>query len=121
MVSCRVSALSWSPDGRLLAGSSVDCNRVVVWDVALGMGAALRLGLEPITCLSWSPDRSYLFAGARLLGLRVLPLCPSTLHSIPVFSAIRFSAKQEKGEAWHCRMDTAHTLRLLGQDAENAQ
>ncbi|KAF6265125.1 WD40-repeat-containing domain protein [Scenedesmus sp. NREL 46B-D3] len=61
---CRVSSLSWSPDGRLLAGSSSDCSRVVVWDVALGVGASLRLGLQPITCLEWSPDGAYLFAAA---------------------------------------------------------
>ncbi|WIA38093.1 hypothetical protein OEZ86_001455 [Tetradesmus obliquus] len=60
---CRVSSLSWSPDGRLLAGSSSDCSRVMVWDVALGVGASLRLGLQPITCLQWSPDGGYLFAG----------------------------------------------------------
>ncbi|WIA17790.1 hypothetical protein OEZ85_009302 [Tetradesmus obliquus] len=62
---CRVSSLSWSPDGRLLAGSSSDCSRVMVWDVALGVGASLRLGLQPITCLQWSPDGGYLFAAAR--------------------------------------------------------
>jgi WD40 repeat protein len=63
LAAARVSSLSWSPDGRLLAGSSSDCSRVMVWDVALGVGASLRLGLEPITCLMWSPDGAYLFAG----------------------------------------------------------
>eukprot|EP00878_Enallax_costatus_P009372 GHUV01009794.1.p1 GENE.GHUV01009794.1~~GHUV01009794.1.p1 ORF type:complete len:356 (+),score=107.10 GHUV01009794.1:214-1281(+) len=62
---CRVSSLSWSPDGRLLAGSSSDCNRMTVWDVALGVGANLRLGLQPVTCVLWSPDGNYLFAAAR--------------------------------------------------------
>lgn len=60
---CRVTSLAWSPDGRLLAGSSSDSNRMVVWDVALGVGATLRLGLQPVSCLAWSPDGSYLFAG----------------------------------------------------------
>eukprot|EP00775_Hariotina_reticulata_P008513 gene8513-8695_t len=62
---CRVTALSWSPDGRLLAGSSGDCNRLMVWDIALGVGSALRLGLQPVTILAWSPDGNYLFAAAQ--------------------------------------------------------
>jgi hypothetical protein len=47
-----------------LAGSSLDCNRLMVWDVALGVGVKLRLGLVPVHLLSWSPDGNYLFAGA---------------------------------------------------------
>lgn len=35
----------------------------MVWDVALGVGAKLRLGLVPVHMLSWSPDGNYLFAG----------------------------------------------------------
>lgn len=58
-----MTSLAWSPDGRLLAGSSADCNRLMVWDAALGVGASLRLGLEPLTTLVWSPDGNYLFAG----------------------------------------------------------
>lgn len=46
-----------------LAGSSLDCNRLMVWDVALGVGAKLRLGLVPVHLLSWSPDGNFLFAG----------------------------------------------------------
>jgi hypothetical protein len=33
---------------------------VVVWGVALGVGESLPLGLQPITCLEWSPDGAYL-------------------------------------------------------------
>lgn len=46
-----------------LAGSSLDCNRLMVWDVALGVGTRLRFGLVPVHMLSWSPDGNYLFAG----------------------------------------------------------
>jgi hypothetical protein len=46
-----------------LAGSSLDCTRLMVWDVALGVGAKLRLGLVPVHLLSWSLDGNFLFAG----------------------------------------------------------
>jgi hypothetical protein len=64
-----------------LAGSSIDCNRLMVWDVALGVGVKLRLGLVPVHMLSWSPDGNYLFAGwsavvARAV-VRVYALCSS--------------------------------------------
>jgi hypothetical protein len=51
-----------------LAGSSIDCNRLMVWDVALGVGAKLRLGLVPLHLLSWSPDGNYLFAGESVVA-----------------------------------------------------
>lgn len=74
----RVSSLSWSADGTKLAGSSLDCNRLMVWDVALGVGAKLRLGMVPVHLLSWSPDGNYLFAGEDMLCLgRIGPMaCP---------------------------------------------
>ncbi len=57
-----MSALAWSPDGRLLATGSVYDSRVLVWDVATGVPAALqRFG--GTTLLRWSPDGAYLFAG----------------------------------------------------------
>jgi hypothetical protein len=64
----RVTSLAWSPDGQRLAGASEDSSRVVIWDAALGTGAVLRLGLEPVTLLRWSPCGGYLFAGARRAG-----------------------------------------------------
>lgn len=63
--------MAWSPDGMRLAGSSVDCNRLMVWDVALGVGAKLRLGLVPVHMLSWSPDGNFLFAGESAVFARV--------------------------------------------------
>jgi WD40 repeat protein len=60
-----VTALAWCPDGQRLAGASEDCSRVVVWDAALGTGALVRLGLDPVALLRWSPCGAYLFAGAR--------------------------------------------------------
>ncbi|GBF89820.1 hypothetical protein Rsub_02524 [Raphidocelis subcapitata] len=59
---CSVTALAWSPDGRLLAGAGPDSSRLVVWDAALGAGAVVRLGLDPLTLLRWSPCGGYLFA-----------------------------------------------------------
>ena len=60
---CRVSGLCWSPDGRLLAGCSADVNRLVVWDVALGLGTSLRVSLAPNPVLAWSPDGNYMVVG----------------------------------------------------------
>lgn len=44
-----------------LAGSSIDCGRLMVWDVALGVGCCL--GQAPVHLLRWSPDGNYLFGG----------------------------------------------------------
>jgi hypothetical protein len=51
--------------GSCLFRASLDvvCSRVVVWGVALGVGASLQLGLQLITCLEWSPDGACLLAG----------------------------------------------------------
>jgi len=62
----RVTALAWSPDGRLLAGGSVSSAAVAVWE-ATGAGgragARLRAGLSAgVTRLAWSPCGRYLFA-----------------------------------------------------------
>ena len=40
----RVTALSWSPDGQLLAAAAEDTPGFMVWDVTLGRGTLLRSG-----------------------------------------------------------------------------
>lgn len=42
----RVTALSWSPDGQLLAAAAEDTLGFMVWDVTLGRGTLLRSGAQ---------------------------------------------------------------------------
>lgn len=57
-----VTALSWSPTGRLLASASREDSSFTIWDVAQGVGTPLRRGLGGISLLKWSPTGDYLFS-----------------------------------------------------------
>jgi hypothetical protein len=67
---CRVSALSWSPDGQLLAAAAEGMPGFMLWDVSLGTGTLLRSG-APAACQgpsssSFSPQM--LFSRALVAG-----------------------------------------------------
>lgn len=60
----EISALSWAPDGKRLAGSTQ--GKAWIWD--LGSGEYSQLSIpdianHPIKALSWSPDGQYLAIG----------------------------------------------------------
>mmetsp|Transcript_25425 Transcript_25425/g.69069 ORF Transcript_25425/g.69069 Transcript_25425/m.69069 type:complete len:613 (-) Transcript_25425:221-2059(-) len=57
----RLSALAWSPDGRLLAAASPDMPGVTLWDAASGEPSVVGVGLAAIAMLRWSPCGTYLF------------------------------------------------------------
>ncbi len=73
----QITALSWSPDGRYLAGSYYSNNRIYLWDLhttrpRLKNGVQLpdlTFGQDghtaPITDLSWSPDERYLASSSQ--------------------------------------------------------
>ncbi|KAK9841751.1 hypothetical protein WJX81_000774 [Elliptochloris bilobata] len=67
----RVTALSWSPDGQLLAAAAEGMPGFMLWDVTLGMGTLLRSGLAGVALLRWSPDGAYLLAGSTGAGFRL--------------------------------------------------
>ncbi|XP_024522725.1 aladin [Selaginella moellendorffii] len=55
-----VSALSWSPCGRLLACGSSETPTFAVWDVSLGESTPLRRGMAGVQFMKWSPLGDYL-------------------------------------------------------------
>jgi len=63
-----VTALSWSPCGRMLASGSKHDASFTIWDVAQGTGTPLRRGLGGISLLKWSPTGDY-FVSAKLNGV----------------------------------------------------
>jgi len=48
---CRLSALAWSPDGRLLAAASPDMPGVTIWDVASGESHMVRACASACMCV----------------------------------------------------------------------
>lgn len=54
-----VTAVSWSPCGRLLATASAQEAAYTVWDVSLGQGTPLRRGLDGVSVLKWAPSGDY--------------------------------------------------------------
>lgn len=58
----KISALSWSPDGRYLASASNKNSSFTIWDVAQGLGTPIRRGFGGISLLRWSPTGDYFFA-----------------------------------------------------------
>ncbi|KAG0622883.1 hypothetical protein M758_3G131000 [Ceratodon purpureus] len=63
-----VTALSWSPNGRLLASASKHDASFTIWDVAQGVGTPLQRGLGDISLLKWSPTGDY-FVSAKHNGV----------------------------------------------------
>ncbi|KAH9565585.1 hypothetical protein CY35_04G085300 [Sphagnum magellanicum] len=66
--SVPVTALSWSPCGRLLASGSRHDATFTIWDVAQGTGTPLRRGFGGISLLKWSPTGDY-FVSANMNGV----------------------------------------------------
>lgn len=65
----------------------------MVWDAGLGTGAVLRLGLDPVALLRWSPCGAYLFAGeAAHRAAPPRPPCRRRLGGLPA-AARRPSAR----------------------------
>ncbi|KAG2433449.1 hypothetical protein HXX76_008506 [Chlamydomonas incerta] len=58
----RVTGLSWSPCGRLLAAASPGQAGLQVWEVASGSPAAVAAGPAAFDCVRWSPCGNYVFA-----------------------------------------------------------
>ncbi|GIL87707.1 hypothetical protein Vretifemale_15745 [Volvox reticuliferus] len=56
----RVTSLSWSPDGRLLAAASMNQAGLQVWDVATG--TYVCVGPAAFDLVRWSPCGNYVFA-----------------------------------------------------------
>ncbi|KXZ46114.1 hypothetical protein GPECTOR_47g392 [Gonium pectorale] len=60
----RVTSLSWSPDGRLLAAASPDQAGLQVWEVAGGAASStVSAGPAAFDTVRWSPCGNYVFAG----------------------------------------------------------
>lgn len=69
-----VEALSLTSDGRLaVTVSDTDC-RLVVWDVASGLGVAAFTTDVPLTSCATCPDKQTILAGDQLGGLHLLRL-----------------------------------------------
>ncbi|GFR50666.1 hypothetical protein Agub_g12916, partial [Astrephomene gubernaculifera] len=58
----RVSSLSWSPDGQLLAAASPDQAGLQVWEVASGIPTPVSAGPAAFDTVRWSPCGNYVFA-----------------------------------------------------------
>ncbi|GLC36522.1 hypothetical protein PLESTB_000157600 [Pleodorina starrii] len=58
----RVTSLSWSPDGRLLAAASPNQAGLQVWDVASGDSTPVGAGPAAFDMVRWSPCGNYVFA-----------------------------------------------------------
>ncbi|KAG2449277.1 hypothetical protein HYH02_005434 [Chlamydomonas schloesseri] len=58
----RVTGLSWSPCGRLLAAASPGQAGLQVWEVASGTPAAVAAGPAAFDTVRWSPCGNYVFA-----------------------------------------------------------
>ncbi|GLI63848.1 hypothetical protein VaNZ11_006951 [Volvox africanus] len=56
----RVTSLSWSPDGRMLAAASMNQAGLQVWDVATG--TYVCVGPAAFDLVRWSPCGNYVFA-----------------------------------------------------------
>eukprot|EP00898_Chlorokybus_atmophyticus_P001074 jgi/Chlat1/1968/Chrsp158S02280 len=59
----QVTALCWSPCGRLLATASVRSPTIVIWDVSCREAARVRQAFAGIHLLEWSPQGDYLISG----------------------------------------------------------
>ncbi|PNH10159.1 Aladin, partial [Tetrabaena socialis] len=57
----RVTAVSWSPDGRMLAAASPGQAGLQVWDVASGTPTTIGAGPSAFDTVRWSPCGNYLF------------------------------------------------------------
>jgi len=61
--SAPITALSWSPCGRLLASASAGSAVVEIWNVALGVSSRIQSVIGQLSLLRWSPCGGYLLAG----------------------------------------------------------
>lgn len=61
--SAAVTALAWSPCGKLLASGSVGSTGIDIWHVALGVRTHLQSTCGGTHLLRWSPCGSYLLSG----------------------------------------------------------
>lgn len=97
-----VSSLAWSPDGRLLVGSSHQWPGLVVWDVASGRAEPMRAVTAALQLLRYSPCGNYLFAGERggvAWGLALLPAG----HSAAMYAAhMLVAAAAMPCSCWPC-------------------
>ncbi|EFJ48958.1 hypothetical protein VOLCADRAFT_90309 [Volvox carteri f. nagariensis] len=61
-MSYRVTSLSWSSDGRMLAAASPSQAGLQVWDISTGISTSVGAGLAAFDTVRWSPCGDYVFA-----------------------------------------------------------